>query len=198
MTNMLNDMSFPLPSLTVSQMFGQKIIRPVTAATLYGIASIKDRLIAIDTVKGHLLEIDPLTDNSKIINPHQVREFQEVTGLAVWEDDLWVTRGNSVYLCKLASLGLEHFVTLPYPADGVAVWDSTVYVSCQRLGYILIFDRDTRKEITRFYAPGVGIQNLAVSKMFETILKKLSILFCTNSKICNFSQTLTRGEIKLL
>ena len=61
-------MSVPLPSLTVSQMFGQKIIRPVTAATLYGIAFIEDRLIAIDTVKGHLLEIDPLTDNSKIIN----------------------------------------------------------------------------------------------------------------------------------
>ena len=134
MTNMLNDISFPVPSLTVNQMFGQKIIRPVTAATLYGIAFIKDRLIAIDTVKGHLLEIDPLTDNSKIINSHQVREFQEVTGLAVWEDHLWVTRGNSVYLCKLASLGLEHFVTLPYPADGVAVWESTVYVSCQRLG----------------------------------------------------------------
>ncbi|MFN6155388.1 MAG: transglutaminase, partial [Dolichospermum sp.] len=60
---MLNDISFPVPSLTVNQMFGQKIIRPVTAATLYGIAFIKDRLIAIDTVKGHLLEIDPLTDN---------------------------------------------------------------------------------------------------------------------------------------
>ena len=119
---MLNNMSFSLPSLTVSQMFGQKIIRPVTAATLYGIAFIEDQLIAIDTVKGHLLEIDPLTDNSKIINSHQVREFQEVTGLAVWEDHLWVTRGNSVYLCKLASLWLEHFVTLPYPADGVAVW----------------------------------------------------------------------------
>jgi hypothetical protein len=57
---------------------------------------------------------------------------------------------------------LEHFVTLPYSADGVAVWESTVYVSCYRLSCILIFDRDTRKEITRFYAPGVGIENLAV------------------------------------
>lgn len=157
-------MSFALPSLTTSQMFGQKIIRPLTAATLYGIAFIKDRLIAIDTAKGHLLEIDPTSDNSKIINPHQVREFCEVTGLAVWEDTLWVTRGNSVYLSKLASLGLEHFVTLPYAANGIAVWESTVYVSCQRLGYILVFDRETRKEITRFYAPGVGVENLTVSQ----------------------------------
>ena len=48
-------MSFALPSLTLSQMFGQRIIRPLTAATLYGIAFIQDRLIAIDSVKGRLL-----------------------------------------------------------------------------------------------------------------------------------------------
>lgn len=157
-------MSFALPTLTVSQMFGQKTIRPLTAATLCGITFIKDRLIAIDSIKGHLLEIDPTSDNSKIINPHQVKEFTDVTGLAAWEDTLWVSRENSVYLCNLNALGLEHFVTLPYPADGVAVWETTVYVSCQRLGYILIFDRETRKEITRFYAPGVGIENLAVTQ----------------------------------
>jgi transglutaminase-like putative cysteine protease len=145
-------------------MFGQKTIRPLTAATLYGIAFIQDRLIAIDSFKGHLLEIDPVTDNSKILNPHQVKEFDGVTGLAVWEDFLWVTRGNSVYLCKFASLGLEHFVTLPYSANGVAVWESTVYVSCQRLGLILVFDRDSKQEITRFYAPGIGVENLVVSQ----------------------------------
>jgi transglutaminase-like putative cysteine protease len=160
---MLN-ISFALPSLTTSQMFGHRTIRPLTAATLSGIAFIQDRLIAIDTIKGHLLEIDPASDNSKIINPHQVREFCEVTGLAVWEDTLWVTRGNSVYLTKLSSLGLEHFATLPYPADGVAVWESTVYVSSQKMGAILVFERDTRKEITRFYAPGVGVENLAVTQ----------------------------------
>ncbi|WP_109012435.1 transglutaminase-like domain-containing protein [Nostoc commune] len=157
-------MSFALPTLTVSQMFGQKTIRPLTAATLCGITFIKDRLIAIDSIKGHLLEIDPTSDNSKIINPHQIKEFTDVTGLAAWEDTLWVSRENSVYLCNLNALGLEHFVTLPYPADGVAVWETTVYVSCQRLGYILIYDRETRKEITRFYAPGVGIENLAVTQ----------------------------------
>ncbi|MBD2504833.1 transglutaminase domain-containing protein [Anabaena azotica] len=158
---MLN-MSVAPTSLTVSPMLTPRTIRPLTAATLCGIAFIQDRLIAIDTIKGHLLEIDPKTDNSKILNPHQVQEFTDVTGLAVWEDTLWVTRGNSVYRCKVDSLGLEHFVTLPYSADGVAVWESTVYVSCYRLGYILIFDRDSRKEITRFYAPGVGVENLAV------------------------------------
>jgi glutamine cyclotransferase len=157
-------MSFALPSLTANQMFRQRTIRPLSAATLYGIAFIQDTLIAIDSAKGHLLQIDPLSDNTKILNSHQVREFRDVTGIAVWEDTLWVTRDNSVYLCKLNSLGLEHFVTLPYPADGVAVWESTVYVSCQKLGCIVIFDRETRKEITRFYAPGVGIENLVVTR----------------------------------
>ncbi|TAF07800.1 MAG: transglutaminase [Nostocales cyanobacterium] len=181
-------MSFALPSLNVSQMFGQKIIRPLTAATLYGIAFIKDKLIAIDTTKGHLLEIDPTSDNSKILNPHQVKEFSDVTGLALWEDTLWVSRGNGIYLSKLASLGLEHFVTLPYAADGIAVWESTIYVSCQRLGYILIFDRDTRKEITRFYAPGVGIENLAVSQ--ETLW------VCDRTEQTVYSMDRATGEVR--
>jgi transglutaminase-like putative cysteine protease len=175
-------------SLTVNQMFGQKTIRPLTATTIYGIAFIKDRIIAIDTLKGYLLEIDPSSDNSKILNPYQVKEFTDVTGLAVWEDTLWISRGNSVYLCKLASLGLEHFATLPYPADGVAVWDSTVYVSCQRLGYILIFDKDTRKEITRFYAPGVGIENLAVSA--ETLW------ICDRTEQTVYSMDRATGEVR--
>ncbi|BBD57302.1 transglutaminase domain-containing protein [Nostoc sp. HK-01] len=168
-------------------MFGQRTIRPLTAASLCGIAFIDDRLIAIDSTKGHLLEIDPESDNSKIINPHQVKEFNDVTGLAVWEDTLWVTRGNSVYLSKLGSLGLEHFATLPYTANGVAVWDSTVYISCQKLGYILIFDRNTRKEITKFYAPGVGVENLTVTQ--ETLW------ICDRTEQTVYSMDRATGEL---
>ncbi|MEO0968463.1 MAG: transglutaminase domain-containing protein [Cyanobacteria bacterium J06639_18] len=157
-------MSFALPRFLASQMFGQKTIRPLSAAAICGIAFIKDTLIAIDTPRGHLLQIDPVSDNTKIINPHQTREFMDTTGLSIWQDTLWVTRGNSVYLCNLNSLGLEHFVTLPYEADGVAVWESAVYVTCQRLGKILVFEKDTRREITSFNAPGVGIENLAVDE----------------------------------
>ncbi|NET72873.1 MAG: transglutaminase family protein, partial [Sphaerospermopsis sp. SIO1G2] len=180
-------MSLTLPSSPVSQMFGYKTIRPLTASSIYGIAFIKDKLIAIDTIKGHLLEIDPVSDNSRILNPHQVNEFIDVTGLAVWEDTLWISRGNSIYLCKLDSLGLEHFVTLPYTADGVAVWESIIYVSCQRLSYILIFDKQTRKEITRFYAPGVGLENLAVSQ--ETLW------VCDRTEQTVYSMDRATGEI---
>ncbi|PAX51787.1 transglutaminase domain-containing protein [Brunnivagina elsteri] len=157
-------MSFALLGLTANKMFGQKIIRPLSASAIYGITFIKDTLIAIDQRKGFLLEIDPLSNNTKILNPHQVQEFTDVTGICLWEDTLWVTRKNSVYSCKLNSLALEHFMTLPYPADGIAVWGSTIYVSCQKLGGILIFDSNSRKQITQFYAPGVGVENLAVSE----------------------------------
>jgi transglutaminase-like putative cysteine protease len=141
-----------------------RTIRPLGASSLYGIAFIRDKLIAIDSTKGYLLEINPDNDDTKILNPHQVSEFTKATGLAIWENTLWVTKGNSIYLCNIDTLALEHFITLPYAANGIAVWDSTVYVSCQKLRDILVFDSNTRKEITRFYAPGVGIENLAVDE----------------------------------
>ncbi len=140
----------------------QRTIRPIGAAALNGIACLENQLIAIDTVKGHLLQIDPTNDNTKILNTHQVSQFIDVTGLAFWEDTLWCTQENTVYYCQVGDYTLKPFVTLSYPADGVAVWHSTVYVTCQRAGYIFIFDRNTGRQITKFYAPGVGIENITV------------------------------------
>lgn len=137
-------------------------IRPIGAAALYGIASYQNSILGIDTVKGHLLQIDPATDNSKILNFRQVAEFVNVTGLAVWEDTLWCTRENTVYTCQMGDYTLKPFVTLPYRANGVAVWQTTVYVTCEKAGYIFIFDRTTGRQITRFYAPGVGVENITV------------------------------------
>jgi DNA-binding beta-propeller fold protein YncE len=145
-----------------ASVFSPRTIRPIGAAALYGIAGLNDRLIAIDTVKGHLLQIDPSNDNTKILNCHQVSEFEDVTGIALWEDTLWCTRENTVYCCQLGDYSLKPFVTLPYPANGVAVWQSTVYVTCQKAGYIYIFDSTSGRQITRFYAPGVGVENITV------------------------------------
>lgn len=139
-----------------------RTIRPIGAAALHGIAFVDNKLIAIDTIKGHLLQIDPTNDNTTIINPHATAEFIDVTGIALWEDTLWLTRDDTVYFCQLDDFKLQEFVTLPYPADSVAVWQSTVYVTCQRNGYILIFDRQTKRQITQFYAPGVGLENITV------------------------------------
>jgi len=139
-----------------------RTIRPIGAATLHGIAFVDGKLIAIDTIKGHLLEIDPANDNTTIINPHATAEFLDATGIALWENTLWLTRENTVYCCQFGEFKLQEFVTLPYPANGVAVWQDTVYVTCQKIGDILIFDRQTKSQITQFFAPGVGVENITV------------------------------------
>jgi len=155
-------MTFASSAFPLSQSSWRRTIRPIGAAALHGIAFNGNKLIAIDAVKGHLLQIEPTSDNTTILNPQQVEDFVDVTGLALWEDTLWLTREDTVYFCNLTNLTPQPFVTLPYPADGVAVQESTVYVTCQKVGYILIFDRNTRRQITKFRAPGVGVENITV------------------------------------
>ena len=47
-------------------------------------------------------------------------------------------------------------------ANGIAVKESTIYITCKKAGYIFIYSRDTGREITRLYAPGVGVENITV------------------------------------
>jgi hypothetical protein len=94
---------FPTSTLPPSQS-SWRTIRPIGAAALHGIAFLGNKLFAIDTVKGHLLQIDPTNDNTTILNPDQVEDFIDVTGLAVWEDTFWFTREDTVYFCDLSNL----------------------------------------------------------------------------------------------
>lgn len=138
-------------------------IRPIGVAALHGIAFLGEKLIAIDPRTGYLLEIDPHSDSATILNSPRELDFIGATGLALSGETLWLTLANSVYWCQLkGDLKLEHFVTLPYKANGVAVWNATVYVSCQKAGCIFIYDRNTGREITRLYAPGIGVENITV------------------------------------
>ena len=138
-------------------------IHPIAACSLDGIAFQGKRLLAIDSTNGYLLEIDPASNNTVILNPHHWSDFIGATGLAVSEDTLWFTRKESVYFCSLGSNDwqIQHFVRLSYPANGVALKDSTVYVTCQKTEDILVYSRDG-SFITRFYAPGVGRENITV------------------------------------
>lgn len=145
-----------------------RMIRPIAASALYGIAFQGETLFALDSRNGYLLQIDPQTNNTTILNSASGLDFTDATGLAIQGDSLWLTRDNSVYFCEdwtglFTGVGeLQPFVTLAYPADGVAATESTVYITCKKAGYILIYNRDTKREITRFYAPGVGIENITV------------------------------------
>lgn len=138
-------------------------IRPIGTAALQGIAFSGETLIAIDITNGYLLQIDPKSDSTTILNSPRELDLANASGLAIAGDTLWLTLEESVYCCQLnGDLTLKHFVTLPYTANGVAVRDATIYVTCQRAGYIFIYNRDTGREITRLYAPGVGIEHITI------------------------------------
>ncbi|HEY9860573.1 MAG TPA: hypothetical protein V6D16_13775, partial [Candidatus Obscuribacterales bacterium] len=130
-------------------------IRPFGTYALQGLSFWEDTLLAVDTVRGYLLAVTVTNGDTRILNAHQTTNFLDATGLAVQGDKLWFARDSSVYYCTLADLTPQHFVTLPYQIDGVAVWQSTVYVSCQKLGYIVIYEAATGRQITRFPTPGV-------------------------------------------
>jgi len=154
----------PNPDSSVSpNLKSFQTIRPIGAAALQGIAFWGEKLIAIDATSGYLLQINPQTDDTKILNSSPDLDFVDATGLAIVGDRLWLTWKEKVYYCQLGGdLQLQHFLTLPYTANGIAIKGSTVYITCQKLGYILIYSRDTGREITRLYAPGIGMENITV------------------------------------
>jgi transglutaminase-like putative cysteine protease len=141
-----------------------KTIRPLAASSIHGIAFRGESLLAIDAKSGYLLQIEPATDSTKILNPHHWQDFIGATGLAVAGDLLWFTAGDCVYWCTWegSDWSPQLFTRLPYTANGVAVWEETVYVTCQKSGDIFVFNRQTGQEITRLYAPGIGLENIAV------------------------------------
>ncbi|MFE4105088.1 transglutaminase domain-containing protein [Almyronema epifaneia] len=140
----------------------QNLIRPVGAYALHGITVCDQQLLAIDALRGYLLRIDPTTSNATIINGRSTEPFLDATGIALWEDTLWVARGHELLSCSRHQLEPQLFTTLPYPINGVAVWGTTLYVTCQKAGYIFVLNRETGRQITKFPAPGIGVENITV------------------------------------
>ncbi|NJL01720.1 MAG: transglutaminase [Spirulinaceae cyanobacterium SM2_1_0] len=138
-------------------------IRPIATAAIHGVVFYGDRLYVLDATNGYLLAVDPQTDDSQVLNSHCWQEFVGATGLAIADDTLWFARYEDVYFCSLAGeLQPQRFLSLPHPVDGIAVWEGTIYLTSQRAGTISVFSRETRREITNFYAPGIGVENIAV------------------------------------
>ncbi|NJR31859.1 MAG: transglutaminase, partial [Chamaesiphon sp. CSU_1_12] len=145
-------------------------IRPIGVYALSGLAADGDHLLAVDAIRGYLVKIDPRTNNTIILNPHHVAEWIGVCGFSVWEDTFWFAKGQEVIWCVGVASPQENrhtltptvFTRLPYPVTGVAVCDALVYVSCQKSGYIHIFDRTTGASTGRIPQPGVGCETLTV------------------------------------
>lgn len=121
-------------------------------------------LIALDPVRGHLLLLNPPHDHSQILNPYHAKYFLDARGLCLESATLWFCRDNCVYICKLPDLVPQEFTILPYDVHGVAVEGSTVYVTCQKSGYIHLFDRTTARPLGKLPAPGIGEENLTLSR----------------------------------
>lgn len=139
-------------------------ILPIGVYALSGIAADGDRLLAIDTVRGYLISIDPYTNNTIILNPRHVSDWIGVTGLTLGDDTFWFAKGQEVLWCNRQTFSPTIFTRLPYPVTGVAVWESNVYVSCQKSGYIHVFEQNTGELLRKIPQPGVGTETLTVDK----------------------------------
>ncbi len=138
------------------------LIQPIGVKALYGLTLQGESLLAVDPFRGYLLRIDPKTSNLEILNPRHAEAFEGATGVACWQDRVWVAKDHGIFVTPLADINPTPVLTLPYTADGVAVWESTLYVSCKKAGYIYVCDRESGQRITQFPAPGIGVQNLSV------------------------------------
>jgi transglutaminase-like putative cysteine protease len=154
------------PAVVTSGVFSPNLhhrtIRPFSAYALSGLAAMDNALLALDTIRGYLLHIDLLTDNTTIFNPYQVDEFIGATGLGIQGRTVWFAQEENVYSWNLDDPQPKHFVTQPYAVDGLAVWQSTLYVASQREGYISVYELGKGRLITQLRMPGVGIENLTV------------------------------------
>lgn len=161
-------MSNAVDSAVNSLVVHNQTIRPIAAIAIYGIAAYHDKIWGLDPRNGYLLEIDPLTSNTKVLNTANTKDFIDATGIAISEQTLWFTRDTNVYFCDLSNglKGIEQpqlFLRLSYPANGIAVWQNTIYLTSQKTGEILIYNRETATKITHFYLPGIGTENITIN-----------------------------------
>ncbi|MEM6450422.1 MAG: transglutaminase domain-containing protein [Cyanobacteria bacterium P01_D01_bin.105] len=186
-------------------------IRPIGVYFLSGLAVIPaaaPRLLAIDTIRGYLVEIDPKTNNTTVLNPYQVTDWIGAMGIAVSQTAdgsviVWFTRGASVLRAPLVSLSLdptldptlaegssvvEVFVKLSDPADGIAISDSRVYVSCQRSERIYIYDQRSGELINTLHQPGVGMENMTLTQE--------ALWVCDRTEQTVYCLDKTTGEIR--
>ncbi len=161
-----------------------RIVRPLGSYQLFGLAWVDEQtpwlrqlprlpyptatygsnLLALDTIRGYLLLINPANDHAEILNPYTTDTFIEAEGLCLWQDTLWFCRDESVYFCQLPDFTPQFFIELPYPVHGVAVNQSGVYVTCQKSGYIHHFALNDRSLMRKIPQPGIGTENLCLAQ----------------------------------
>ncbi|AFZ46793.1 transglutaminase domain-containing protein [Cyanobacterium stanieri PCC 7202] len=145
-------------------------IRPLVATSLDGIAFKNGSLYAIDSRNGYLLQIHPETSVTKIINNSYWEDFIGARGLCITDTEIWFVTQSSVYYTlieweegelKIISAP-KYFFSLAYPCNGISIWQQTIYITCQKTGTIGVYSKNDGSEITKFYAPGIGYENITI------------------------------------
>lgn len=146
-------------------------IRPIVATSLDGIAFKNNVLYAIDSRNGYLLKINPHNSNSKIINNSDWQDYIGAKGLYITDTEIWFLARESVCCSPIEWRDGELVIVAPakqafllsYLGNGIAVWENTVYITCYKSGKILVYSKDG-KQITSFYAPGIGSENITLKE----------------------------------
>lgn len=139
-------------------------IRPIGTYLLSGLSSVGEQLLAVDSVRGYLVEVSADTDNTTILNPDQVASWIGTSGLCVWQDTLWFAKGKSIFVCNRNELVPREFAQLPYDVGGVAAWEYRLYVTCQKSGYIHVFSLDSGEMVGKIPQPGIGRENITATE----------------------------------
>ncbi|MBL1210811.1 transglutaminase family protein [Geminocystis sp. GBBB08] len=154
-------------SHTESQFYST--IRPIIATSLDGIAFTNQSLFPVDSRNGYLFQINPRNSITKIVNSSYWQDFIGVKGLCFAENKLWFTCRERIYTCgiefknnQLEIVSPPQFLfSISYPANGIALYENTVYITCEKTGQILVYS-NTGDTVTKFYAPGIGAENITI------------------------------------
>lgn len=144
-------------------------IRPIIATSLDGIAFKNQSLFAVDSRNGYLLQINPRNSVTKIVNNSYWQDFIGAKGLCFSENQLWFSSRERIYICRIEFQDEELKIVSPpqflfsisYAANGIALHENTVYITCEKTGQILVYSK-TGDMITKFYAPGIGAENITI------------------------------------
>jgi transglutaminase-like putative cysteine protease len=139
-----------------------QLIRPIGVYQLHSLIAFQGEFLSLERIHGYLVQINPATDSTRILNPQGTEDLRDAHGIAVQEGILWFTKGNWVYRCEWGVWVAERVIELPDRAEGIALVGNTLYVSCRYLGIIFVLSSNTGQRITQFRAPGVGLENLMV------------------------------------
>ncbi len=148
---------------------GFRTLRPHALRSLRGLLPWHDRLLTVDPRSGYLASLDPLSDDTRILNPETTHYLQDVGGWSLEGDALWFTDREQVYvsyvhreagLWQLAEPVLA--LTLDDQAEGIVKRGEWLYISSQGRGCIWVIRVTDGKVVQTWRTPGVGISQLAV------------------------------------